>query len=269
MSSIACCKGVVESGVGTGRVEQIGGHSAYVAWPAENSNDGESANKLTLVVIATDIFGFTLPNSRLIADRFASRGFACVVPDLFNGSEMPADIMDSLEKNGNSKFGYAKAFLRFLSLFPLFILRNSSDKGCTIITEVIAALNVSHSFEKVAVQGYCWGGSIAIKIAQKPDIADVVAAAHPGGMIKIPGDIELIQKPIYFVLAEIDNQIGIKEREKIKNSLAKKQQIKSKVDWFEGVEHGFAVRGSTSDPHVNAQKDKAFEASIEFFNSQN
>jgi dienelactone hydrolase len=37
------------------------------------------------VVISTDIFGLQIPNSRLLADAYASGGLTTIVPDLFDG----------------------------------------------------------------------------------------------------------------------------------------------------------------------------------------
>jgi dienelactone hydrolase len=34
------------------------------------------------------VYGFTFPNTRLIADQFATKGYFTVVPDLFHGAEV-------------------------------------------------------------------------------------------------------------------------------------------------------------------------------------
>jgi hypothetical protein len=38
-----------------------------------------------------------------------------------------------------------------------------------------------------------------------------------------------------------------------------------KREYFEGCEHGFAVRGDLSNPQVKAGKEGAFKATVEFF----
>lgn len=82
MSQIGCCGGVVDKGTPTGSVQTIAGIQCYLA---EYSGD-EKKNDDVLIVIATDIFGYTLPNSRLIADGLANEfKTKCVVPDLFQG----------------------------------------------------------------------------------------------------------------------------------------------------------------------------------------
>lgn len=37
----------------------------------------------------TDVLGFALPNTRLIADQFALNDYLTLIPDVFNGNEVP------------------------------------------------------------------------------------------------------------------------------------------------------------------------------------
>ncbi|KAJ3391106.1 suppressor of glycerol defect [Entophlyctis sp. JEL0112] len=252
----------VDEGTPTGTVKQIAGRNTYVTIPAGG------ATSSTAVIIATDVFGYTLNNPRLMADRFAAQGYQCYVPDLFEGSEPPGELMETFDAFNDKNATISQklyAVWCLLRYFPYFLLKNSDKKGCTIIGDVISELKTSHGIQKVALMGYCWGGNIGIKLAQTPGVVDVVASAHPGGSLKIPQDIDAISTPIYFALAEVDNQLGPKEIEAIRKSMSSKPDLVSKVDFFDGVAHGFAVRGSRKDPHVNAQRDKAFDETIAFF----
>ncbi|CEP02293.1 Dienelactone hydrolase domain-containing protein [Plasmodiophora brassicae] len=99
MASLACCAGTVDSGTPTGSVLAIGGISCYVACRSVTVEGDRitscSANRA--VVIATDIFGYKLSNGRLLADQFATAGYVAVVPDLFNGNEVPPAGMHTVD----------------------------------------------------------------------------------------------------------------------------------------------------------------------------
>lgn len=53
-------------------------HIAYVSPSSDNS-------KAKTVIFITDIFGYELVNTRLVADEYAAQGFHVVVPDLLEG----------------------------------------------------------------------------------------------------------------------------------------------------------------------------------------
>ena len=76
--------GTVKAGVQTGQVKQIGGLNAYVA--------GDNASPTAAVILFSDIFGYTLNNSRLWADSLArDTGYLVVLPDFFRGQSFPVD----------------------------------------------------------------------------------------------------------------------------------------------------------------------------------
>ncbi|KAJ3067063.1 hypothetical protein HDU98_009717 [Podochytrium sp. JEL0797] len=267
MSSLACCSGA-EHALTTpllGHEEVISSHACYVSHPKIKGPP------ISTVVIATDVFGFKLSNARLLADKFAAKGHLAVVPDLFKGSEPPADLMASVDvlSKPASIFKKIYAFARLMWYFPPFIWRNSFAKGTTILENVISELRVKRGIKHVAVQGYCWGGALTVKMAQKPNVLDAACAAHPGGL-KFPADIEAIQKPIYFVLPSNDREIKLPQKKIIEEVLSKKdkdtaQGFFHQVEWFEGAEHGFAVRGSEHDPVIVAMRQVAFDNAASFF----
>ncbi|KAI9350803.1 dienelactone hydrolase [Obelidium mucronatum] len=266
MASIACCSGSIASkstSALVGREETIAGHACYVSYPKK------PIGALSTVVIAADIFGYKLINSRLIADKFASAGYLAVIPDLFKGSELPANIMSTISDSKASIFQKIYAFGQLLWYMPGFLWKNSFSKGVSILETVILELKEKRNVKKVAVQGYCWGGSLAVKLAQHPNTIDVACAAHPS-FLQIPADIEKIQKPIFFVLPSKDHSIKEQHKNIIESVLAGKDKSSEngflhQVEWFEGAQHGFAVRGDDSDPVVAAMAQTALNNAISFF----
>lgn len=89
MSQVACCGGFIDEGQPSGKEENIGGVNCYVAVSPSGIADDSHTNSNAFVVIATDVFGFRLPNARLIADSFAKElSVKCIVPDLFQGEHI-------------------------------------------------------------------------------------------------------------------------------------------------------------------------------------
>ncbi|KAI8620456.1 dienelactone hydrolase [Chytriomyces sp. MP71] len=271
MSSVACCGGTrapeVLATTLKGHEQMVGGHVSYVVSPSG------TARPRTAIVFATDIFGFKLLSSRLVADRFAEKGHLVVMPDLFKGTEPPASLMTSISAltgTGASILTKVVAFLKLLYYFVPFRLRNSQKKSAEIIEASLKALRENHGVNKVAIVGYCWGGGVSVKISHKSGAIDAIAPTHAGGLT-FPGDVEKITVPAYFVCPEKD--MGIKEPQfKViqevqaqQNAAIANADLKHAAEWFEGVVHGFAVRGDDADAHTKAMRDRAFEHTAAFF----
>ncbi|KAJ3354641.1 hypothetical protein HDU91_005750 [Kappamyces sp. JEL0680] len=250
-----CCgQGFIDSGEPQGSVETIAGVSCYVSAAA----DGQTKE---CVVIATDIFGYTLPNVRLIADSFASAGYHAVVPDMFKGSEAPSDVMESRDKlTTGTLLEKMGAFAYIAWLLPGFLWRNSFVKNKVDIDVVLKELRVQGA-TKIALLGYCWGGKVAV-LCGREDLADVVVAAHPG-RLQFPEDINLLQKPTLFILSEKDRELTPERQTEIIELLRSKGP-QYDGETYPGVDHGFAVRGNENDPHVKEQRVKAYERSLSF-----
>ncbi|KAL8661345.1 MAG: hypothetical protein Q9168_008396, partial [Polycauliona sp. 1 TL-2023] len=87
--SSCCVSGFTWNGTPSGREEKINGLDVYVA--------GE--NKDVAILFLHDIFGWTFPNSRLLADHFAREVNASVyLPDFFGGEVITEDQIFDPEK---------------------------------------------------------------------------------------------------------------------------------------------------------------------------
>ncbi|KAJ4318944.1 hypothetical protein N0V94_004175 [Neodidymelliopsis sp. IMI 364377] len=239
MSCENCKTGFKWDGTASGKETTLGNSKAYV------SGDSKDA----AILILTDIFGWTLPNIRLIADHFAKESQATVyVPDLFEGEVVDPDALSNPEKAKN---------------FDLmaFIGRHSKDIRWPEIKE--HAQTLKRQYKKVIAIGYCYGGWACFKLAADPQLIDAVSMAHPSLVDK--AEIDATKVPIQILAPE--NDFAFTEELK-KYALEKLPQLN--IPWeyvyFPGVQHGFAARGDPNDPTQKAALEKAKRDAVGFFN---
>jgi dienelactone hydrolase len=155
MSGDCCVAGHTHSQIGRGTIETICDRSAYVSRPALPSTRA--------VIILSDVFGHELINTRRLADGFAEAGFMCVVPDLFAGDALPADAL-----NGG----------RTPAVIEWFSRHSDTSAKLAFVLKIAAELREKHSITRIAAQGYCFGGRLAI-LAAGSTAVDAFASAHP------------------------------------------------------------------------------------------
>lgn len=81
MVSQCCAAGELHTGTPQGRVTKIHGLDCYVAAPPpDTAAQG-------VIVMLPDIFGWTLPNTRLLADSYAAKGsYLVFLPEVQSGT---------------------------------------------------------------------------------------------------------------------------------------------------------------------------------------
>lgn len=104
------------------------------------------------IVILQEIFGVT-DQLKGVAKRYADLGYSVAIPALFDRQQRDAIIPFSAPLPGRD-----------------MMLAADLDQTLGDIAAAIAALD-----GKVAVIGFCWGGGLALRAAQKLDIAGGVA----------------------------------------------------------------------------------------------
>ena len=84
-----CVSGTLHEGTPAGRVETIHNLATYVTEPPNG------VTPKGIIVIIPDAFGWTLVNSRILADRYAERGgFTVYLPDFMDGYVVDASLLD-------------------------------------------------------------------------------------------------------------------------------------------------------------------------------
>jgi len=257
---VDCITGTIAKGTPTGEVVVIGGVNAYIAKSKQQSKSA--------IVIATDVFGFKLPNVRLIADKFSELcGCLVVVPDLFNGEGMDPSLLDGLDVPTSNPFSSflkeASLGIQFFAGGAGFLLKHMDVKPkIPIFEKVLADVRQNYGIEKIGVQGYCYGGKIAVLMGHTDQIQAFVAA-HPS-LLTFPDDIAPLKIPGLFLLCEIDRQFPKEEKEKSEKILKDKGNYWTFVD-YPGMTHGFAIRGNSVDKVVSDAAQDCFNRAVQFF----
>jgi carboxymethylenebutenolidase len=147
------------------------------------------------VVVLQEYFGIN-DYMREVADRFAGLGYVGIAPALFDRVERGVEIEYSRE--GMKRGDALRAQI-------------SLDES---LRDVQAAIDYGKPFGKVAVVGFCWGGSLAFLAAAR--LRDVAAAVgYYGGWIAKYAE-EKPKAPTMLHFGETDFTIPMADVEKVK-----------------------------------------------------
>jgi carboxymethylenebutenolidase len=194
---------------GSGTVVEFAGLKTYIT-------GSESSSRAILLL--SDAFGYEAPNLRKLADKVAEAGFFVVVPDYFYGDPVNPDGPNDM--------------VRWLNT-------HTTEKGCETSRAIIAALK-SKGMTAVGAAGYCWGGSVVVKLAKFDDLKAGVVV-HPGRLTV--EEIEQVKIPVSLLGAETDEHCPAEDITNLGRVLAKNLGIDNCfVKIFPGVTHGWALR---------------------------
>jgi carboxymethylenebutenolidase len=165
--------------------------AAYRADPAGKPKAG--------LVVIQEIFGVN-HHIRNVTDRFAAMGYAALAPALFDRAERGVDI------------GYdAAAVERGRNLRAAVALDDT-------LKDMAAAIASLQPAGKVAVIGYCWGGSLAFLAATRGS-GLACAVGYYGGMIAAHAE-EKPKVPVMLHFGEKDHGIPMTDVRKVIASAA-------------------------------------------------
>jgi carboxymethylenebutenolidase len=177
------------------------------------------------IVLLPPVFGVE-PVIRALADRYAARGFAVVVPNQFRRDAEP-DVMERTEA------GRARAMARAQRVDPGAVV---DDLGATIAE--LRAMPECNG--QVSVLGFCFGGRYAFLAAARLDV-QAAAAFHGAQIGKSLADASHVRAPLSLHFGADDPVAPMSEVEAIESALRDKPE--AKVFVYPGATHNFAVPG--------------------------
>ena len=219
MNDATCCtRGFRWSDTPSGRTEKLADNEAYVS----------GTNPDIAILVIADLFGWTFPNNRLLADHYAQEiGATVYVPDFFGGEVIPSELV--------LKEDWAQIDL------PSWLKKNSRDKREPEIFRCAAKLR--QQYKKVAAIGFCYGGWAVCRLGasqHQPALVDCVVAGHPSMLTK--DDMDNIAVPIQFLAPEFDPMFT-DELKSYAFQTIPKLGVPFDYQHFPGVSHGCFVRG--------------------------
>jgi carboxymethylenebutenolidase len=172
------------------------------------------------IVVVQEIFGLN-KHMRRIADDFAKRGYAVVMPALFDRVERGIEL------------GYEAA-----DVARGRELRGMIDEHKTIL-DVLAAAAALPAGAKRGIVGYCWGGTVAWHGATRTSAFDAANAWYGGGIAA--AKTEVARCPVEMHFGETDASIPMSDVEAIRAA-----QPDVAIYVYNGAGHGFGCedRGS-------------------------
>lgn len=206
--------------------------SCFVAYP-------EVKDKATAVVIIHEIFGLT-DWVRGVADQLAEAGYIVIAPDLLSGAAPGG--------GGTAELGGGDAVRKAISgLKPEQI---TADLNAVV--DYVAKLPSGNG--KVAVGGFCWGGTQTFRFAtNNKDIKAGLVFYGSGPEQK--EEFSRINCPIYGFYGGNDNRVNATIPKSAE--LAKQAGKTYEPVTYEDAGHGFMRAGEAPDANAANQKARA------------
>ena len=132
------------------------------------------------------------PHIRELAQRLAAQGFAVIVPDLYHGqiATEPDDAMKLV-----------------------MTVRSNIERVLGEVT--LAADYLRKSSPKIGIMGFCMGGFVTYKMAERYPHFAAISPWYAGGYDPTPEDVAKINAPVLAIYGETDGGIPIPQIKKI------------------------------------------------------
>ncbi|KAK0726121.1 Alpha/Beta hydrolase protein [Lasiosphaeris hirsuta] len=276
-----CFTGTVHSDVALSGVEaEVQGLPTYVTGPEAG------VTPRGIIVVVPDAFGWTLPNTRALADAYARRVQATVyLPDFMNGHALPEWTIQGMEYTPPATdflivraLKRAWALLQVIPALLVFISTCRMSVGTARIRAFLGAVRVAEpAGAKVGVAGFCWGGYHAVvlthdvapnRLAGGRPLVDCAFSAHPG-LLSVPEDVRGVVRPLSVANGDDDEYMGRRKMALLQQVLEGKNREHGaevhEVVVYPGARHGFANRADLDDPLHRECRDKSQDQAVRWF----
>ncbi|KAK5940229.1 hypothetical protein PMZ80_007649 [Knufia obscura] len=245
----------------TGSVKTIGDLSTYVAEPSPDQN----INPKTLIFLV-DIFGYELPNTRLLADEYAKQGFLVYVPDILQGDPLPISFLQNVEpplkdQEQAGLIDKTKNTAIVGATLGTWLPKHREAVTLPIVEKFVDDVKKTAT-GKVGTIGFCFGGRYSILMAHGK--VDAAYACHPS-LVAIPGDFEPVTKPLSLAVGTKDSLLSDEQNDQIKEILDK-NSVPTELVKYQDQIHGFSLRGDWSSDKDKKAQDDALKQGVAWFN---
>ena len=209
----------------------------FIAYP-------EVKDKATAVVVIHEIFGLS-DWVRGVADQLAEAGYIAIAPDLLSGA--------AKDGGGTAELGSGDAVRKAISALPADQITADLDAVAAYVAKLPACNG------KVAVGGFCWGGSQAFRLATNNKDIKSACAFYGSGPEKAE-DIARIQAPVYGFYGGNDARVNATIPKSAE--LMKKAGKTYEPVTYEGAGHGFMRAGedpNDKNPDNKKARDEAWK----------
>jgi len=190
--------------------------SAFVVYP-------EVKKKAPAVVVIHEIYGMS-DWVQMLADEVAEAGYIAIAPDLLSGM--------GANGGGTSSFADSTAVGKAIRDLP----PDQITADLNAVADYVAKLPAASG--KVAVTGYCWGGTQSFRFAtNRPSLS--AAYVFYGTGPESPDDIARIKAPVYGFYAGNDGRVSLTLPKSI--DLMKAADKRFEPVTYEGAGHNYLV----------------------------
>lgn len=206
--------------------------NCFLAYP-------EVKDRATAVVLIHEIFGLT-DWVRSVADQLAEAGYIAIAPDLLSGSAPGG--------GGTAELGGGDAVRKAIAALP----PDQITADLRAVVDHVAKLPACNG--KVAVAGFCWGGSQAFRFAtsaREPKAFFVFYGSGP----EAEADLARIQAPVYGFYG--GNDARVNATIPATRDAMKKLGKRFEPVIYEDAGHGFMRAGEAPDASEANRKARA------------
>ncbi|EFQ26058.1 dienelactone hydrolase [Colletotrichum graminicola M1.001] len=265
-----CWAGTLHEGSPRGGVEDILGAPTYVVRPSDVKN--APAPNGHVVLYFPDVWGLSV-NAQCLLDGFAAAGYTALGMDYFRGDPISLRIVRALVLPTvltiSTVFYECLLYMLGSALHSAFAAETVPRWTAVVRARFGAELRAATGTEtRFACVGYCFGAPYVCDLLAgvggdggEPAVS-AGAFAHPTALKE--EHFAGVKRPLLLSCAENDHAFPTESRRKAIDVLQKEGKVYH-LQLFQGVGHGFAVKGDPSDPYQRWCKEQSLKAIIDWF----
>ncbi|KAG7289290.1 hypothetical protein NEMBOFW57_005656 [Staphylotrichum longicolle] len=204
------------------------------------------------ILVVHDMFGWTLPNARLLADAYAREARADVyLPDFFGGEVVSFEALSAGRWDEIDLEGWRA--------------RNARAVREPEIVAFARVLKESGRYERVGAIGFCWGGWTVLRLGAREfggGLVDCVSMGHPSWVTE--EDVEGVDVSVQVVAPEVDH-VFTEEMKLFTFKTLMRKGVAFEYLHLPGVEHGCLSRGDADKKGEREAMVRGKNAAVAWF----